>query len=93
MSIRIKFNSYQKNTVYDKYNGYCAICGMPVSKTKMTIGHKIPLSQGGTNAIDNLMLACLSCNQAKNNWTMEEFLAKIQKILQYHEGDGKCRIT
>lgn len=85
MSVRIKFNDYQKNTVYEKYSGECAICGEPISKRKMVISHKIPLSKGGTNAIDNLMLSCSICCQMKQDLLMDDFLLKIQTIFWKNE--------
>ena len=80
MAKRITYNDWQKNTVYGRYGGHCAICGCPVSKDKMTIDHIMPLSSGGTNAINNLQLACGACNQAKSNMTMDEFFDKMAMI-------------
>lgn len=85
MSKRITYNSWQKETVYKMYDGKCALCGCPVSKENMTIDHKIPLSMGGTNEIKNLQLTCWSCNQAKANLAMGEFLEKIRKIFHHNE--------
>ena len=77
MSQRRTFTDYEKKTIYAKYNGCCGICGKPVRFKKLTIDHKVPLSKGGTNALNNLQLACGTCNQAKQNFTEEEFLEKL----------------
>ena len=45
---RIRFNNFQKKSVYAKCNGKCAICGKPVKFKKMTIDHITPLPGGGT---------------------------------------------
>lgn len=87
MSNRITYNSWQKDTVYEKYGGCCAICGSLVRKNKMTINHKIPLSMGGTNEIKNLQLTCWSCNQAKSNLPMDKFLIKIWQVFRYNENE------
>lgn len=84
MSERRKFTAYEKETVYERYNGHCAICGRPVSKKKMTISHRTPLSKGGTNGMDNLLLSCWSCSQAKQNLSMEEFYQKIGELFFYN---------
>lgn len=83
MSERRQFTDYEKKTVYAKNNGKCAICGSPVKFKKMTIDHKKPLSQGGTNEISNLQLACHSCNRLKNNFMEDEFYEMLSKILRY----------
>lgn len=85
MSKRRKFKGYEKDLVYDKYNGHCAICGQPLDKEEMTISHDIPLSTGGTNGKDNLILACWTCNHMKNNLSMRDFLDKINQIMKQHQ--------
>lgn len=47
-----------------KFNGCCAYCGIP-SKS-LTIDHIIPMSSGGETTINNLVLACRSCNSSKH---------------------------
>ena len=84
MSERRKFTAYEKETVYERYNGHCAISGRPVSPRRMTISHKTPLSKGGTNGMDNLLLSCWSCSQAKQNLSMEEFYQKIGELFFYN---------
>jgi 5-methylcytosine-specific restriction endonuclease McrA len=50
----------------------CEICGRKVSTLlprdhphRATIDHIYPRGQGGSNALDNLQVACRRCNQAK----------------------------
>lgn len=38
-----------------------------------TIDHRLPKSRGGTNHLDNLVLACGPCNRAKQDRTLEEW--------------------
>lgn len=47
-----------------------------------TTDHKIPRSRGGTDALDNLALACLSCNSSKGARTDEEFLPVVLRRIQ-----------
>ncbi len=44
-------------------NGRCQWCGAGLDETTATIEHLTPLSDGGTNAPDNLTLACRPCNE------------------------------
>lgn len=37
--------------------------------------HKIPLSRGGSDAIDNIAVACSGCNSDKGTMTEAEFIA------------------
>lgn len=41
-----------------------------------TIDHKIPKAKGGTNAADNLLLACRACNEAKEDRSYHDFLER-----------------
>lgn len=84
MISRRKFSDEEKRRVYDMHDGRCAICGEPVSRKKMTISHKTPLSKGGNNGIENLMLACWTCNHMKNNLNMKEFDQIIEKLYKFN---------
>jgi 5-methylcytosine-specific restriction endonuclease McrA len=48
------------------FNNSCAECGMPESQSKLTEDHKVPLSKGGLNTIDNIQPLCNYCNARKN---------------------------
>jgi len=43
---------------------YCSYCGSP---NELTIDHIVPLSQGGSNRVDNLTVAYRRCNTSKHN--------------------------
>lgn len=47
----------------------CFYCGRPTGTglpfSRLTIDHVLPLSKGGTDALDNLVLACKICNYRK----------------------------
>lgn len=50
----------------------------------MTMDHKIPLSKGGSNKIENLQLSCMSCNRAKQDLTNTEFMEKLWELFTYN---------
>lgn len=54
-----------------RYDGCCAYCGV---RGKLTVDHRVPLSRGGSNSIDNILPACASCNRSKGARTEEEFM-------------------
>ena len=47
----------------DKY--VCQYCGACGPKVEVEVDHKIPVSRGGTDDIDNLITACFKCNRGK----------------------------
>lgn len=61
-------------TLEKKYGKLCFICGKPIAESS-TVDHVFPLSWGGTEDIDNLMLAHKECNSTKNNWLPGDSLA------------------
>lgn len=54
---------------------YCDRECAPWGPWRMTKDHKTPVSRGGSDAIDNLAVACKQCNSQKSNLTAEEFLS------------------
>lgn len=48
-----------------KKDPHCRYCGCKLTFTTATIDHLFPLSQGGHNGMDNLVLACQPCNHKK----------------------------
>lgn len=42
-----------------------------------TVDHIVPKAKGGTNAFDNLALACRRCNHAKGDRDLDDFLAEL----------------
>jgi 5-methylcytosine-specific restriction endonuclease McrA len=54
--------------------GCCVYCGR--SDRPLSRDHKTPLSRGGSNAIENIVPACRSCNSRKRTLTAPEFIAR-----------------
>jgi 5-methylcytosine-specific restriction endonuclease McrA len=64
--------------LYEDQEGHCAYCGIgifPDLYKDMHIDHVMPLSRGGSNAPDNLVLTCQPCNQSKSDKTVAEWRA------------------
>lgn len=59
----------------------CHWCNRRLKKiTDATIDHKIPRAKGGTNSQDNLVLACLNCNQDKGNQMPQEYVKRRELV-------------
>lgn len=65
---------WRKTDDYKKWNhdqflrqgGTCYYCDTPLAGVRQNVEHIVPKSRGGTNKKSNLVLACSSCNRAKN---------------------------
>ena len=54
-----------RHEVFKRDNYTCQECG--ASRRPLEVDHIIPVSQGGTDEMDNLRTLCLRCNRDKNN--------------------------
>lgn len=68
-----------KQAVRSKQDGRCYYCGQPKSVKQLTWDHKTPESRGGTDAAENLVLACTKCNGDKADLTEAEYREKLRK--------------
>lgn len=74
-----KYNTegiFTKQDVLDRYAsqfGMCFYCGISL-ENKYHVDHYIPLSKGGNNKPENIVIACPYCNWSKNNKLPEEFM-------------------
>lgn len=64
------------NTIYDKTGGCCHICHRKLAfsnygsfgeKGAWEIEHSVPRAKGGTDHMNNLFPACISCNRSKGD--------------------------
>ena len=68
------FDQETLNRIYERTDGHCHICRKKIAKRNYgTIGargaweveHSKPRAMGGTNKLNNLYAACISCNRSK----------------------------
>jgi len=93
---------YDKQTlkrIYDKHDGYCHLCGKKLSITNYGshgakgawhVDHSKAKANGGTNHMNNLYAACISCNIEKG--TMHKTTIRKRKGYAQEESGG-CYIT
>lgn len=70
--IRIPFKRIvlTRKNILRRDNNQCQYCGS--RKNPLTIDHVIPKSRGGGDSWENLVAACVNCNNKKGNQTPEE---------------------
>ncbi len=63
------FTYQEKKKILAKSEGKCAHCGKPLKESEdmWTVEHIIPISKGGSNDKNNLVMLCKTCNENKSN--------------------------
>ena len=61
-----------RRTVLARDNEICQYCGGMPGRNDLTIDHVLPRSRGGETTWNNVVAACMRCNQRKGNRTPEE---------------------
>ncbi len=56
---------FSRHSVYARDKGRCQYCSKFVSRNEFTYDHVIPRSQGGITCFENVVVACVPCNQRK----------------------------
>ena len=78
-------NVMKRSRIYIRDRYYCQYCGDQKSAKELTLDHILPKAQGGTTTPQNLVSACVKCNQRKGNRTPEQArmpLLTSQKLLR-----------
>ena len=66
-SKRKPLDSRLRHECFKRDNYKCLDCGATKEKTILHADHILPVSQGGTDELDNLQTLCENCNLAKSN--------------------------
>lgn len=54
----------------------------PEGTVQATVDHKVPLCAGGSWDLDNLVIACGSCNSAKRQTPYDVFIATSYRVVR-----------
>lgn len=59
----------------EAYGYHCHYCLQPIHprSTNASIDHVVPVSKGGQDVWENIVLACKDCNEKKSNLNAEDF--------------------
>ena len=69
-----------KGYLLQKWRCQCAYCD--AKGVRLEIDHVLSRSKGGSNRVDNLVLACRSCNEKKSNHSINQFLKNSPERLK-----------
>ncbi|MBQ9565203.1 MAG: HNH endonuclease, partial [Synergistaceae bacterium] len=65
-----QFSASDAQTLYNRQNGRCALCGKPFELKDMHADHIKPWSKGGRTALENGQMLCATCNLKKGSHTV-----------------------
>jgi 5-methylcytosine-specific restriction endonuclease McrA len=54
-----------RKQVWDRGDGHCHYCRSPLTVRSFTVDHVLARVNGGTDDLENLVVACRSCNSSK----------------------------
>lgn len=67
MAMSQKQKSAKKTCLLKDYGSCCWWCETRLPARKLTLDHLKPKSKGGSNALENLRLACFPCNNSRGD--------------------------
>lgn len=68
-----KYYARARRALELNWGNACVYCGVSGLLLTLEIEHATPVSRGGSDGPQNLLLACHECNQKKGTQTLEEF--------------------
>lgn len=72
-----KVTKEQIAAIHAGQRGRCWYCSKSLKRTGYHVEHRVPLSRGGTNGPENIVLACPPCNLRKGAKTPQEFTGRL----------------
>jgi hypothetical protein len=73
----VNYSDGEWRALVTAWNHRCAYCGR--TPEKLQPDHRLPVSRGGSNSIENILPACPPCNFRKHTKTEEEFRALLAR--------------
>ena len=62
----------------------CVYCQADLNDVPLAIDHRIPVTRGGTNSLDNLQATCKTCNARKKDFT-EDDEGRLRQYLDWRQ--------
>lgn len=69
---------FSRENVYARDVGTCQYCARRVARSEATYDHVVPRAQGGQTTWENIVIACVACNQQKGGRTPEQAGMKLR---------------
>lgn len=73
LKLGVTVEPVNESAIYEKFDNMCVYCG---SREDLGLDHVVALTRGGKHSMDNLVVACRSCNSSKGNSRLDVWLAK-----------------
>lgn len=80
---RKKTNAEQLMELLKQQSFRCALSGVEISPDTARLDHIMPVSQGGTDEIDNLQWLHVDANTAKGTMSQEQFILMCRRVSGY----------
>lgn len=61
---------------------FCAYCGKQLDETTATIEHVLPISKGGADSRENMVIACRECNQLVKDFSITQKIRKVKETME-----------
>ena len=61
---------------------FCAYCGKALDDTTVTIEHVLPISKGGADTMENMVIACRECNQLAKDYSITQKLRMVKETME-----------
>jgi 5-methylcytosine-specific restriction endonuclease McrA len=68
---------FSRENVYARDNAKCQYCANRIPRHESTYDHVTPRSQGGKTTWENIVIACVACNQKKGGRSPQEARMKL----------------
>ena len=91
---RKQITKAERQQVYQKYDGHCAYCGIPMEYKDMQVDHLIPVESWNpvpeeqVYTMENYMPACRMCNHYKRANSLEGWRHMLETIPEKLERDS-----
>lgn len=92
MSNRKPISSRTRFEIFKRDEFTCAYCGGKPPSVVLHVDHIVPVSNGGTDARDNLVTSCSSCNLGKSNIPLSSVPESLsEKAARIKEAEKQLR--
>ena len=69
---------FSRENVFARDHGQCQYCSVKLSRAEATYDHVVPKSRGGGTHWENIVIACVRCNQKKGGRTPAEAKMRLK---------------
>lgn len=78
-----KVTAKKLRQLIDLQNYCCALTGDELTPETASVDHKIPISKGGTNVMENVQVLHSEVNRMKGSMSTLEFILLCRKIIKH----------